>query len=254
MAVNSSTKQKEVDVVIQDNEAPPVQVYLQREDKIDITLTSPITAGDEVIHVSAAHGFTATGEWVFITENGAFSQLEVKNVSTNDITLSRPIYGAYTTGAIVMRVSVDMNVNGSITPEEFVFYPRAGIALDIQTINFTIWNASAAGDDGKFGDLAILPNGFELRREGAIFNSTMGIYTTNADFKDWGVTVIYTDRSGGTGNYGEDMRLKTVETYGVVVRLRPTFNDKVIAKVRDNLSTLDRMRMSLMGQVTSGEG
>ena len=66
------------DVSIQDQSSPLFQYYLMREDKDDITLTAPVSTDDDVINVSAGHGFTAaSGEQLVLWENSGYEQASV---------------------------------------------------------------------------------------------------------------------------------------------------------------------------------
>jgi hypothetical protein len=246
-----SSKQKEIDTWSQDQVTPPFQYYVMSEEKDDITLTAAVSKGDEVIAVSAGHGFTGTGEFMVIQEGDIFLQAKVKSVATNNITLESPSSSAFTTDAIVIRGLIDLNVDGSVTEKEFVFNKRGGIPIDIQYIHVTIWNASAAGDDGKFGDLAELTNGLLVRKEDGT-DQSLGNYKSNSSFRDLGAQVDYNDKAGA-GTYGVSICFRIKETYGVVLRFDPDTPDVFKVTVRDNLSTLNKLNISLMGQYTQGE-
>lgn len=249
---NKSVHQKEIDIWVQDQVTPPFQYYLMREDKTDITLTSAISKGDTVISVSAGHGFTAGGEYIVIMENDAFIQAKVISVATNDITIKNFVGNPFSTGATVIRGSIEMNVDGS-TPVDFVFNMRQGLTpIDIQYVNITIWNDAAAGDDGKFGDLSALVNGLRVVKENFI-DQGLGTYKTNSDFREFGGVVTYNPKSGGGGNFGVDITFDIKKAYGIVLRINPRIPDIFRSTVRDALQTLDRVRISIMGQYTMGE-
>lgn len=242
----------ETDVHIQDQHTPPFQYYLMREDKTDITLTSAVSKGDTVISVSAGHGFTAGGEYMVIMENDLYIQSKVMSVSTNDITIQGSVGNPFTTGASVLRGGIEMNVDGG-TPVDFVFNMRQGSTpIDIQYANITIWNDAAAGDDGKFGDLGALVNGLRIVKENFI-NQGLGTYRTNSDFREFGGGVTYNPKSGGGGNFGVDITFDIKKAYGVVIRIDPRIPEIFKCIVRDALQTLDRVRISIMGQYTLGE-
>lgn len=242
-----------VDVIINDQITPPFQHILMREDKTDILLTSIANRGDYTINVTSGHGFTAiAGETVVLMEGENYHQTSVVSVSTDIITLRTPIPNTFSTSAIVIRGNVNMNVDGSSTPQEFVYYKRSGVPMDVQYAHITIWNVSVQGDDGTFGDLAELTNGLIFQKDDGI-NVPLGNYKTNTDFKEFGANLSYNDKSGGTGQYGIDASFDIKKVYGVVIRLDPDTNDKFIAIVRDNLSTLPRLRVAIMGQTTLGE-
>jgi hypothetical protein len=248
-----STTSNALDVSLQDTTSPPFQYFLMREDKTDITLTSAVTKGDTVIAVSVGHGFTAGGEYMVIMENDLYLQTKVMSVSTNDITIQNEVGNDFTTGATVIRGVIEMDVDGSSTPVDFIFNMRQGVTpIDIQAVVVSIWNAAAAGDDGKFGDLTALTNGIRFVKENAI-DQGLGTYRTNSDFREFGAVVEYNPRSGGGGNFGVDVIFDVKKTYGVVLRIDPAIPEIFKGTVRDALQTLDRVRVSIMGQYTVGE-
>ena len=237
---------KELDVFIQDQHTPPFQYYLMREDKTDITLTSGVTKGDVIIAVSAGHGFLAAQtppHYLVIMENDLYVQAKVISVTDDNITISVPSGSDFTTGATVLRGIIDMNINASGGEEEFVFNMRQGITpIDIQFASLTIWNAGAAGDDGKFGDLAELTNGMRLVKENTI-DQGLGTYRANSDFREYGADIHYTDKSGGGGTYAVDITFDIKKVYGVVIRIDPRIPDILKAIINDALQTLDRLRI-----------
>lgn len=252
MSYFTSSSQKEIDVWIQDQSTPPFQVYLLREDKTDITLTSDVSAGDTVVNVSSGHGFTAGGESLALHEVDNHFQSKVKSVATDAITLYEPVGKDYSTNAVVVRGSIEMNVNGT-TPQTFTLNLRDGLTpIDFQYVQITIHNASAAGDDATFGDLTALTNGLRFYADyGELSN--LGLFRANSDFREYGAEVIYHARAGGGGTYGVDITFDLKRAYGIVLRLDPRLPMTLNSMVQDNVSTLNRLRVSLMGQYTTGE-
>jgi hypothetical protein len=243
-----------VKTAAQDQTTPPVQYYLMREDKTDIILASPVNVGDTVFSLASGpsgHGFTAGGEYLSIMQDGAFLQTKVKSVSGNDITLSEPATTPFTLDATIIRGSVEMNINGSVTPNNFQFYLRdAVVPIDIETAVITMWH-TATGDDSHFGDLNALTNGLLFQRsDGTIQN--YGLYRSNSDFVELGSKLTYTDKAGG-GLFATQIFFDIKDIYGVALRLNPKTADKFIGTVQDDLTGLARMRVSLMGQYTIGE-
>ena len=246
--------QKEVDVFIQDQDSPPFQFYLMNELKDDITLTSKVFRGEDVIPVSAGHGFVAAaGEVLCIMERGLVVQAFVKSVALNNVTLVNPLFYNFSTNAVVIRGNVEMAVNGLASPTDFVCKLRnVPVPIDIQTVRLTIWNAAAQGDDAKFGDLVGLANGIRVSKQDGTVQG-LGNYRANSDFREFGAVIEYTDRSGGGGNYGVNICFEIKRFFGVVIRIDPRKKDIFKAEVRDNLSTLERFRISIIGQYTVGE-
>lgn len=239
------------DVFIQDYTTPAFHYFLMREDKTDITLVDTVTIGESTFIASAGHGFTGTGEFASIFDNERYTQVEIASVSADTITVKSPFAYAFTPASTVVRGVVDMNVDADTTAQEFVFNFRNGTTpIDVQTINVSLQHATAA-DDSKFGDLAALTNGVYFRIEdGMIFN--LGNYSINQDFKDFGAVVTYADKAGG-GSHSTVAKFDIKNIYGVVFRIDPSTSTIFKARVRDDLSTLERFRVPLMGQFTSGE-
>lgn len=240
-----------VDVFIQDQTTPPIQYYLMNELKTDITLTSDIAVDDTVISVSAGHGFTGTGEYMVIRSGQSYIQSKVISVATNDITIQIPSNQIYTVANTeVLRGNIEMNVNGSVTPVVFRFPATGTEPVDIKTIIVNI-HSNTASDDSKFGDLVALTNGLLARKIDNLITN-LGIFIRNGDFREYGANINYTDKAGG-GDFSTVVTFDMLEIYGVVIRLDPTTNDQFTALVQDNLSTLTRVRISVMGQITTGE-
>lgn len=240
-----------VDNHAQDQTTSPFHYYLMREDKTDISLIDSVTIGGSTFIASSGHGFTASGEYVSIFGNGLYTQSEVVAVDADTITILSPFANLFVPGATVIRGSIDMNVDADTTSQEFVFNYRDGIIpIDVQCIHVVLQHGSAA-DDSKFGDLAALTNGVAFRKENLTV-ANFGVYRSNQDFKEFGAVVNYTDKAGG-GNHSTTAVFKVKDIYGVVVRFDPRTQEAFIGTTRDDLSTLVRFRIALMGQFTEGE-
>lgn len=256
---NVGTTSGALDVSIQDATTHPFQYYLMREDKTDITLTQPTVIGSFIVNVSPGHGFTSptavTGNhWIVITENDVHIQSKVRGVTGNTILIQSLIPFVFSTSATVIRGVIDMNVNASSADQYFRLKIRNSTSpIDIQYAHICIWNDNSAGDDGKFGDLTELTNGLGIMKISNLLNATLGNFLSNSDFSNLGADLIYNERAGGGGTYGISARFNIKDIYGVVLRLDSRISEEIRCLVRDDLSTLKRLRISLMGQITSGE-
>jgi hypothetical protein len=241
----------QTEVLLQDTDTRPFQFFLMREDQTGITLTAPVTSGDKVVNVSSGHGFTGTGEYMVIQENDVVTQSEVVSVSVNAITLNEPVLASYTTAAAVCRGTIDMNVDGSVTPQEFFFLSRLStVPIDIQSVRLSIQD-NTAGDDSTFGALPALTNGI-LVTKGNGNPRGLGTYRQHQDFRDFGALIEYTDKAGG-GNFATNIAFSIKEAFGVVIRFDPRDADQFTVVVQDNLTGLVRLRISILGQYTAGE-
>jgi hypothetical protein len=245
----------------QDTSQALFQYYLQQELKTDITLTSPVEVDDEVINVSAGHGFTNpvdaedADQMITIVEGDRFEQAYVINVTADAVKMSIPSGGAFSTEAKVIRGNKKLNLDGSSTPIEaaFRFHDQAKsfVPIDLSYVVMTMAH-SAVGDDGKFGGIAALDNGgFYFRRINAD-RTNMGNYRNNQAFKDFGAFVKYPDK-GPSGTNSTEIVFDLKHIFGQVVRLNPRHDDKVVGVNRNNLTGLTNFYISLIGSFTAGE-
>lgn len=255
---NSYDKQNGgIDVNIQSQTSPLFQYLLMNEIKTDITLTAPIEVDDEVINVSAGHGFTAaSGEFMVCRNGDSFFQLKVISVSTNAITIESPVDIAYPIlGTSIIRGNVNMNVDGSTTAVDFKYTfnndALATVPVDIQSVIFSFQSGAVAPDDGTFGGIAAITKGLLFRKINGE-NIGLGNYTSNQEFRDVGAIVEYTEKAPA-GTYATNIRINIDQSFGQVIRLDPSEPDSILARVRDDIDALDKFTMSILGSYTRGE-
>lgn len=247
--------QKQIDTVEQSQLERFFQVYLIREDKTDITLVSDVTIGALTIEVSSGHGFLANQtppHYLTIECSHSFQQRQVADVNGNLITLKAPLSHAYEANdTMITRGIIDMNQDASSVNQSFGFSPRKGlIPVDISDVIITMTH-TVAGDDGKFGGIDSLVNGMLVAKQNSILQP-LEIYFSNADFKDLGWTVTYTEKGSG-GTRATDISINLVQIFGKEIRVDPRILENIKATLRDNFSTLTRFRVSLLGSYTKGE-
>lgn len=248
---------KEIDVNIQSQTSTLFQYLLMQEQKTDIILTSPINIDDVVVNVSAGHGFTAVdGEFMVVRNGNLFFQLRVKSVTTNAITIESPIDNDYPiSGTSIIRGNVNMNIDGSSTPVDFKFSFNddiaADIPIDLQGVMLSFQSGATVPDDGTFGGISELTNGLLLRKVNDE-NVGLGNYTSNQEFRDVGGIIEYSDKAPA-GTNATNIFIDIESNFGQVLRINPRISDLVCAKVRDNLTGLNKFTISILGSFTSGE-
>lgn len=242
-----------VDVNMQSSTNPLFQYFLIQEQKTDITLTADIAQDDEVINVSAGHGFTgAAGEFLVAWENNRYLQMPVKSVAVNAITVNHPVANVFTAaGTQIIRGNNKMNVTGAVTPVNFIMNIRDfTIPIDLSKIVLTMRH-SGVPDDGKFGGITALTNGVWFRKQdGTDFN--LGNYVDNQSFKTYGAVVEYTDKAPSS-EYATNVVFNLIEIFEQVVRIDARNADVLFSQVRDDLTGLTSFTISLIGSYTSGE-
>lgn len=244
---------------------PPLEWYFsQRITETNLTNPIGITAGEvdcpETITVDDPTG-AAAGKYIELWEGPFFMQVEIKSVLGSDITLHMPVGFPFTIAANAYIVNVDMNVDGSVTPQTFRLEAGPAFTSDLYITRFVIvMTHSGAGDDSKFGSIAALTNGLYFGSRGliptqigplVIVNNLFNV-KTNKDLRVRTYDIDYSDKAGG-GNFGTSSR-KTFngpEKSGMAIPIYLQNNDSPFAIVRDNLSVADMvtLRVALNGRV-----
>lgn len=252
MSDNITSNDYQITPVVEKNDFKPVfQYLLMQEQKNDIALTSAINIDDMVVNVSSGHGFTgAAGEFMVCRNGNGFFQLRVTSVSVDAITVESPIDDAYPIeGTTIIRGNANMDIDGSLQNVDFKYSfnndTEANLPIEISGIIFSFQSGNNVPDDGNFGGISELANGLLLRKVNGS-NSGLGNYTSNQEFRDVGGLIEYSTKGPG-GTNGTNVFINIKERFGTIVRLDPTTQDEIFARVRDNLTTLDKFTMAIIG-------
>lgn len=233
----------------QDQATPPFQYYLMRHLNENVKLASNIEMNDEEITLVSGHGFVI-GDYISIWEGGRHLQERVMNVVGDVITLPIPCDTNYTTNARIIRGSINMAIDAS-AGIEFKIKPITEDPIDIATIKISFQSGATVPDDGTFGGMAALTDGCYFRAiNGMTYN--LGNYRTNQDFIDKGAVVTYSDKAPA-GTNGTRVYFDMRGVFGIVFRTGMTTGDELIFKLRGDLTDLNNMTVSLLGQGTLGE-
>lgn len=239
-----------------ENEAPPID-FLLTQKLTTTTLSTNATIGSDVISVTDATG-AAAGKYVEIWEGELFFQAEIKSVNVSDLTLFMPIGFPFSTAAAVYICNADMNVLGTQgAPIEFSFKPPFASGqftqdMFLSRLIFKLTHA-VAGDDEKFGGIAALTNGVYFGGRGEISGLEVFVnqvnMKANKDLAVFAYDVVYTDRAGGLGTYGTNVRISFngQDKHNCVLPVREDRNEYIFAKVRDDLTTLTSFRIGVTG-------
>ena|SRR4030067_1935368 len=152
-----------------------------------------------------------------------------------------------------------MNVNGSVTPVEWILGASVYPSVDIIITHISILIADGSVSHGKFGAIAALTNGFDLRvvQEGVDTYLYQNIKTTGQMLIASGMFSPYGDGASayiipnflGTSD-GVIVRMDIKDFFPGIqggIRLGRSSKNKIVATVKDNLSTLDDFKMTFFG-------
>jgi hypothetical protein len=214
--------------------SPFFQYFAVQELNNNLTLASPVSIDDTLINMTPGHGFQI-GEFITIFENSIFAQNEVINVAGNVITIDMPAYLPFSTNARVVRGNADLNVNGSVTPVDFlVKLYNSFIPIDIQFAIFQFQHGSNVPDDGKFTGISALTNGMFIRLRNSFFIN-FGIYRNNMAFKLRGAEINYSQKAPA-GTYATEILIDIKKSYNRVVSIYPLRGDYLLMRVQDDLT------------------
>jgi len=165
------------------------------------------------------------------------------------ITMDTPFNHAYSSLDTFSRNSIDLRVNGSVTPVAFSVAPLAGQTNDVTRVTLLIESAQAM-DFTQFGSISPLTVGCVLRvkrAEGEYKNLIN--FKTNGDFIEEAVDPVFQDKKGGGGfGFTATLIFAGQQNRGVVIRLDGTRGEQLELIVQDNLSTgLTKFHMRAQG-------
>lgn len=215
------------------------------------TFDANATAGDVNITLVSATGF-AVGNYLHL-EDGVIedNHPQITVLTGNIATLDRPLDNSFVVGDVITKTNQTMNVSGTLSsPQSFVINPPTDKVWHIEHI-FLEMTHSSAGDNGLFGNISALANGFVIR----VYDGSTGKFKTLSNWKTNsgmvldGYDVSYAARSGGSGAYGTNAKGSIYENSGAVVRLSGANGDYIQVLVQDNLSTASSIRARVQGHI-----
>lgn len=241
------------DVNIQDLDSPAFDVNFSRLLQDNISLVTTAVKGSYTFTVSSGHGIVQ-GNYVTISNTDLKRIYICKALAVvgDVITTDTPLNDNYVIlNTTVRRFSIDMNVDGSITPVIFGITPTVDIAIDVTRVILAIISTNKASYN-SFGDIAGgLTRGVVLRvvkADGTIVNYFN--VKDHADLSNLSYDLQYYEESNPQGVNGIASRItySGQEKHGVVIRLRQ--GDSLQLLIQDNLTTLVRFHASASGHVT----
>jgi hypothetical protein len=190
---------------------------------------------------TTGHGIVPLDEIILLdpTQDRSFLAI-VTNTVGDVITVDRPIDHNFATAVTLGRiVTTNMAVDGSVTPQ--VFSARAG-SVELDFTRFIIKMLSGTSmDDGRFGSIPPLTNGFVFRIVNS-FQKTIFNFKTNGEIGNFCFDVRYADKAPA-GQYGLSARITFggQSKHGVVLRIGT--NDVLQWIVQDDLTGLDTLQV-----------
>lgn len=235
-------------VNIQDQHSHLVGALMAQVVGAPMALTSNTIIGSYTVDVSSGHSFIPGNELLMVEGDESFHALVI-SVSVNELTLNQPMDNIYTTSAIVVEVTSQLAVNGSVTPQEFgiTIGASASIKLDITGMRIAITDATDM-DDGKFGGMPALTRGVVCQQvhqnSGVTEYHNLWTAKTNGKLQLLTGHLNYTSKAPG-GAYGVNADWEISIDNGVTVRLDAGDTLKFI--IQDDLTDLNSFKVWVYG-------
>jgi len=220
------------------------------------TTTTPSIAsvvGDISVTVNSVAGLVV-GDALKFEENSTVEVgiLIITDITGNVVTLDRPLANVYTTSALITKVLINMNVNGSLaSPEIFVIDVPPATIYQLTRFLISITDGSPM-DDGLFGSLSALTNGVTVRAittAGRIV--VLSNWKTNGDIKLDMYDVEYSDKAPA-GEYGLRARWTLTKAEMVAeIDGDATPAQKIEILIQDDLRPLTSFRVKGQGRIFS---
>jgi len=196
-----------------------------------------VDIGDVTILVASTTGFTV-GDDVVINDLDGFRReyhFVITAISVNtSITLDRPTDRAYTTSAVIERVSENLAVDGSTTVISFIQPPPEEV-WHITRIILSILDGTAM-DDSKFGWIASLTNGVVIRENNSDGYHTLTDWKNNSDMIEDYYDLNYSTKAS-SGQFWLRGRW-TFTNAGAIIKLDGAQGDKLELLIQDDLTDL----------------
>jgi len=211
--------------------------HLHSETATTQLLTAEATRGSYTLTVANSTGFPSGKLIIEGTAAREPDSIKIMGESAGVITLAKPLDNTYPVGTQIRKVSLNMAVNGSVTPVSFVFRAPPGPPVHIETINWYIKTPAEAADS-RFGGGPPLPRGMYMRevKNSGAFYRTIGIYRINQRFRVFDFDVTTGDRANPADSYWTWAKINLLQANSGIVRLDHADGDYLEALVQDDLT------------------
>lgn len=241
-------------VSLQDEIEPVVDLHLTREIDSGVLRTAG-TLNSETIEITIST-LPVVGDLIILKDptGDAFFQGGITAVTPivgndYDLDLDTPLDFAFQTDAILTLESNDMAVDGSVTIQEFKISP-VGLAADVEWHVLRVLASLLSDgqmDDGLFGNLPPLTNGFVLRSENG-FTKNIFNARTNGEVREHVFDFEYADKAPA-GLFGLSYRraFGGQDKNGIALRIAVSEGEGFKCLIQDDLTGLTAFRMVAQG-------
>jgi len=240
-----------LDVKIQDQVTPVIILPMALEVARTTLAVEAIEDGNTLTVVSSV-GFVVGHHLRLVdTVNDKFYYATILSINVNVITIDTPLDFKYAVGSQIVDATINMAVDGSVTP--VIFKHRLGVpstSLDTDITRVILTCTTSGGIDlSGFGDGNALTNGLVFRKTGDNRNNIFNI-KTNADMSNLAYDFnIYDTTNPAQGLDGFVSRLTFAGQNKIGVSLRVGKDDNLEVIIQDDLTGLNTLSLIAEGHV-----
>lgn len=237
-----------VPVYVQDQTTPLLAVPFLQE-RTTATLSVDTVVNEYTVHLESGHGALA-GEVIELANADGFMQAVIITPNATNVVVDTAINDTYLVGETTITISkVDMNVDGSVTPQVFSVLPGPNQAGDLVRVIFEMRGTNDM-TFSTFGPIPKLTRGCLLR-----VNNGDGTYRNILNFKDCGDWIehsydhtFFPNNGGGIRAFTSRLTWGGASKHGVVVRVEGTRGESLELVVQDDLSVAALTRFHMIAQ------
>jgi len=231
-----------VETSIQDYNGRMISFFLTKSLQ-NTTLANDVDIDSSSIVVDDSTG-CLVGDAVDIYNHDFYFQGIIQSIVGNTITFTPSLDVNYTTGDKVKCGEWNMNVDGSVTMQEFYINPPLNASWDIESIAMQ-FKDNSDWDINTFGSRTALTNGFVLlARDG--FEQQLFLIYNNGGFALRG-GVVQNFQKAPSGLYGFNVDLEFAAKYGAIPSLDGSMGDTLVAQINDDLSSQTEIALAIRG-------
>ena len=209
------------------------------------TLLSKTEIGDMVLNVVDTTG-CADFRAVNVYDNESYFQGIIMSTTANTITMGSEIDRSFNVSNTIVECGEwnISSVDGSVTDQIYRIIPPSDRVWHVISTSVVILDDTQMEDD-EFGGIPALTNGLSMRIKDGYTKDVFLIYN-NIGFFLRGFDYLYSDRFFA-GTYGFRSRLNIKDIHGAVIELDGSTDDEIQAVVRDDLTPLLEMAITVQG-------
>lgn len=229
----------------------PINEFMHLDTNETTTLTTAIAVDDYILNVASTTLFSANDEVKIkdTTNKVSFLARVISVVSATQLEIDTRADKIFDIGITVEKITINMaNILTATmaSPSIFKIKPNPNEVFHITRVLPVLIHGSA-GDLVRFGDVAPLIHGIQLRAKVSGNFGTFTNWKTNGDMKSDMFDVDFDTRASGGSEYGTSGRGSFDKT-GAIIRLDGASGDELLVYITQNIA-ITSLKINVQGHL-----